>query len=151
MIRSIFIPMNKKAWVFVIVQFACIVFLILKLPLFKPSFLLIFQLIALLLGFWAVFESRKGRFSIFPDVQANSTLIQSGPYRLIRHPMYSSLILFFAALLLKSPSLETLIVYLILLFDLLLKLNYEEKQLLKAYPDYERYKKNTYRIVPFIY
>lgn len=143
--------MLSKGWIFVIMQFACIIYLLLELTIFQGVLAVFFQLVAIFLGLWAVYESRKGRLGILPEVLSNSRLLQTGPYRKIRHPMYSSLILFFLAALLYSPSLTATLVFILLTINLILKLSYEEKLLLKEFPEYKQYQEKTVRLIPFIY
>lgn len=47
----------------------------------------------LALGLWAVTADRPGNFNIRPVPRAGGQLIDRGPYRWIRHPMYSALLL----------------------------------------------------------
>ncbi len=43
-----------------------------------------------LLGLWALSCNRPGNFNIRPTPRAGGQLVQRGPYRWIRHPMYSA-------------------------------------------------------------
>ncbi|MDQ3261228.1 MAG: hypothetical protein M3Q00_10690, partial [Pseudomonadota bacterium] len=49
------------------------------------------------LGIYTLLYNRLGNFNIRPEPKASGRLITSGPYRLIRHPMYSALTLAMAA------------------------------------------------------
>jgi len=47
-----------------------------------------------LLGLWALSCNRPGNFNIRPTPRAGGQLVQQGPYRWIRHPMYSAVMAF---------------------------------------------------------
>jgi protein-S-isoprenylcysteine O-methyltransferase Ste14 len=94
---------------------------------------------------------RLSNLNVMPDLKANSTLVTSGPYRLIRHPMYAAGLLITLSLVLNHPTLWRAGYWLVLAIDLHLKLRYEEKLLQEKYPQYSDYKQKTKRLIPFIY
>ena len=49
-------------------------------------------------GVWALSANQPGNFNIHPTPHQNGRLIDHGPYRWIRHPMYTSVLLFGAAM-----------------------------------------------------
>ncbi len=106
---------------------------------------------AVILGGWAVKTMRLGKFNIVPDPQQNVTLITSGPYRYIRHPMYLSILIFFLAPVLFQPSLSVLLTYGLLAFTLVIKLHYEERLLRQALSAYSHYQTHSKKLIPFIY
>jgi protein-S-isoprenylcysteine O-methyltransferase Ste14 len=108
-------------------------------------------LLGIALGAWAVLVQGIGNFNITPDPVRGARLVTSGPYSLIRHPMYTGLLLVTLPLLINAFTLPRLLLWLVLLADLLLKLNYEEGLLAAALPGYAEYQKQSYRILPFIY
>ena len=75
----------------------------------------------------------------------------TGPYRLIRHPMYLALLVTTLPLVLEDFTLIRFGVWMILLIDLVLKLNYEEKLLVAQLVGYDRYTRNSYRLIPLLY
>ena len=104
-----------------------------------------------LLGLWSFWEMRKSKLQATPDVAPGSKLIKSGPYRYIRHPMYTGLLLITISILVSYFSPLRLIAAVILTVDLLIKIQYEEKLLNKYFKEYGRYLKHTWRLIPFIY
>jgi len=88
---------------------------------------------------------------MLPDLKDNSRLVKSGPYKLIRHPMYASVLLVTLLLLINHFTFLRAGFWVVLFIDLHLKLSYEENLLLEIYPEYSDYKRTTKRIVPFIY
>ena len=141
-----------KSISFVLIQFACLGLIALSGPLIPANFtLLAIELLGIGLGVWAVLAMRIGNFNITPDPLNHSQLVTSGPYRLIRHPMYMAILLTTFPLVLYSFSPLRLTIWLILFIDLLLKLNYEESLLVLKLVGYDRYTERSYRLVPYIY
>ena len=87
----------------------------------------------------------------FPQPKSDATLIRSGAYRVVRHPIYSGLILMaFGWALFVHGSLTLL--YTLALFVLLdAKTRYEERWLVKKFDDYREYRRRVRRLLPFFY
>ena len=83
------------------------------------------------------------------QVMAEQSLVTKGIYRLIRHPIYGGDILLLVGLELALNSWLVLgaIALLIVIFK---QTTEEEKILLKAFPNYALYQKQTKRFIPFI-
>lgn len=140
------------AMVYVIIQFACIIWLFLQTDFQQIGLLdLGTLLIAGLVGCWAVISMRLDNINIVPALKDKHRLVTTGIYRYIRHPMYASVILFCAVLLTTNPDWINGLVFGILLVDLWLKLRHEERLLIERFPEYQDYQKRTERIIPFIY
>jgi len=88
-----------------------------------------------------------------PDVRPGQQLITSGPYRLVRHPMYTALLLALPALPLLLRSLWGLALSLVLIVPALrLRIREEEAMLLTEFGDeYRSYMARTWRLVPFVF
>jgi protein-S-isoprenylcysteine O-methyltransferase Ste14 len=86
------------------------------------------------------------------EVQERQTVISTGPYALVRHPMYLTVLimLFFSPLALGSfwaviPTLFTPVLLVLRIWD-------EEKMLLKELPGYREYTQQTpHRLIPGIW
>ena len=144
--------MNRKSVVLVVIQFFCLFALVMTGPFFSTNrLMLLLQLFSLGLIIWAYVSMTPVTFSIFPQVRKNGTLVKSGPYSMIRHPMYSAIILLCILWIIDSFTWFRLIIGILLLLDLLVKVAYEENILLKNYPGYSTYCKKTDRLCPFIY
>lgn len=109
-----------------------------------------FVLAGFTLGAWAFFTLRPS-FRITPEPRTDGSLITTGPYASIRHPMYTSLLLITFGLFLNFPILGHLLAFLVLFVVLTIKLEYEEHLLQEKYPDYTRYQTHTKRLIPFVY
>jgi protein-S-isoprenylcysteine O-methyltransferase Ste14 len=119
-----------------------------------PVFLVITGDIFVLLGFIIVFlVFRENSYaSGIIETDTEQTVITTGPYSIIRHPMYAGgvLLLLFAPLALGS---YWALPFAPLLFVVIaLRLVYEEKFLMQNLPGYEEYcKKTRYRLIPRVW
>ena len=93
----------------------------------------------------------KFNFNIAPDINESSELIEKGPYRIIRHPMYTSVIGIHVIWVANDFSYFRGFILLILIIDILFKLSYEEKILIVKFSEYRTYIEKTKKIIPFIY
>ncbi|HLF60174.1 MAG TPA: 2-amino-4-hydroxy-6-hydroxymethyldihydropteridine diphosphokinase [Acidimicrobiia bacterium] len=86
-----------------------------------------------------------------PEPAPGASMVEAGPYRLARHPLYGGLILFFlgASLALGSATAAVLSFGLVGFFWL--KSSYEERRLRIAYPQYSSYRRQVRRrFLPFL-
>lgn len=86
------------------------------------------------------------------EVQDNQTVVDTGLYGIVRHPMYSATILLFLSMPLVLGSLLSLIVFLFYPVLIVMRLRNEEEVLeagLQGYTEYQ--KKVRYRLLPFIW
>ena len=144
--------MSTLSKILVLIQFSCLAFLVFYTKLRGTGFILLLQIIGFSISIWSVFVMKIGRFNIQPEVKTEATLITNGPYKLIRNPMYSGLLLVFGAGLFESFQLIEVSVYVILAAVLLLKIMLEEKYLLLKFGErYSDYKKTSFRLLPYIY
>jgi len=136
----------------VIVQLCCIFFLFIQGEILAIGLLLVFQIFGVFLIIWAIWVMKIGNFNIQPELKKNAVLVNIGPYKFIRNPMYTGLILFFGSGLASSFQLLNSLVFLLLVIVLLLKINREEKYLaLRFGEDYLAYKNRTHRLVPYLF
>ena len=140
-----------KSLLFVAFQFLSLGAIGLTGPLFaKNGWYFALEMTGLALAIWAVIIMRPGNFNITPDPLKRSKLVKTGPYRFIRHPMYLALLLTTFPLILDRFSFIRLLFWIILLVDLVLKIQYEEKLLITGVDNYDLYIKESYKLLPFI-
>ncbi len=83
------------------------------------------------------------------DLKQDHKLITKGPYSVIRHPMYTILIVFMISISLFSASTLILVPHLAAIILLLLRLDKEEAMLIEKFgEDYREYMLKTGRLLP---
>jgi len=88
-------------------------------------------------------------WSISLKIQEDHTLVTSGPYRWVRHPMYTVHIVYFFTWVLVSANLLLLINYLLTIILIFVRIPKEEQMLLEQFGDeYRAYMKRTGRLLP---
>ena len=103
------------------------------------------------LGAWALSANRPGNFNVRPLPRAGGELVQRGPYRWIRHPMYSALLLAgVAAARLADDALAWLLL-LALAAVLVAKARVEERGMRAQHAGYLDYQQRTRGFVPWLF
>ena len=119
----------------------------------NPSkwYLLIFVVAGLILGFWSIIVMGWSRLNAGPDPLPGASLVMKGPYSLIRHPMYTAILLVFIPLVINDSSLIRIIILATLIINLVFKIHHEEQNLLKEIENYGDYSRKTRRLIPWVY
>lgn len=138
-------------WLLVGAQFLLVGVLIVLQPSAREHLLsLVFHIGGIVLGVWAVFSMGRGNLNVSPAVRENASLVQRGPYRLVRHPMYTALLLFMLSYVLAEVTALSVQVWCGLMLVLIVKSLYEESLLTKRFSSYVEYKQRTWRFVPYV-
>ncbi len=133
-----------------LIIFLAILYLLISGNLFSTSpFVIAGQLLAVALSVWARRSFQAGQFSIHAE-PAEGTLLFSGPYQFIRHPMYAATLLLIWSSILGHLSISSVVVGLIVAIVIAVRIMTEEQFLQTHYPEYANYSLKTKRIVPFI-
>lgn len=86
------------------------------------------------------------------EVQENQTVIDTGLYGIVRHPMYSATIVLFLAMPLVLGSAIAFVVFLLYPLLIVKRLKNEEQLLSKELNGYTAYQEKVkYRLIPFIW
>lgn len=136
----------------VTVQLSSLLYIAVSGPVLSnnPAGLLV-ESAGIFLAILAIYVVKIRNVNVTPTVKQNSELITSGPYRIIRHPMYIAQLIAVLPLVMDYFSWDRLAAFFVLLIILLVKIKYEEKQLVAHFPEYLDYKRNTSRLIPYIY
>ena len=84
-------------------------------------------------------------------LKENHELIVRGPYRLVRHPIYTGLLMMLAGTALQQGRLASLFAVVVVFVALWIKLRQEEELMVKQFPaEYPSYCARVKRIIPFV-
>jgi protein-S-isoprenylcysteine O-methyltransferase Ste14 len=106
------------------------------------------------LGFLAVFlVFKENSFAAgIISVASDQTVVSTGPYAIIRHPMYSGALVMIFGTPLALGSWWGLLMFAAMTFVIILRLLDEEKFLCKRLPGYPEYcQKVRWRLLPFVW
>lgn len=93
--------------------------------------------------------TRLGKsFSILPEARR---LVTTGPYAIVRHPLYLAEAVAALGIFIQYLSLAAALLVVAQFAFQLIRMQCEEQVLLKAFPDYAAYSRRTKRIIPGIY
>lgn len=117
----------------------------------KGIFWQIVELLGIALAFWAIMVMQKSKINIAPQPRKNASLVSQGPYALIRHPMYASIILAVTPLIITHWDIYRFGFLMFLYLNLIIKLLFEETLLMEFFDGYKEYKKRSWRIIPYFF
>jgi protein-S-isoprenylcysteine O-methyltransferase Ste14 len=119
--------------------------------LFTSSpFVIAAQVGAVGLNVWARRSFQEGTFRV-SAAPAGTSIIRRGPYRVIRHPMYSAALLFIWAAVISHVSALTLTIGVAVTAVVVARIIAEERLLSAQYPEYRDYARSTKALVPFLF
>jgi protein-S-isoprenylcysteine O-methyltransferase Ste14 len=144
---------TKKDFLFVSLQLLLFILFVMpfqldqslpQLPKWPAQLAVIIGLIEVV---WAYMQLRNF-ISAWPTPKDNSELVTWGIFAIIRHPIYSGIVLCTSGYAFYKADLYRLLVCLALLTLFYFKSAYEEKRLVERFKVYPRYKANVGRFFP---
>lgn len=119
--------------------------------LFSRSPLVItIQAAAVALVLWARFTFGLRSFHAAANPTAGG-LVTTGPYRFIRHPIYTAASAFGWAGILASVSTSSIVCGVVLVAGAIMRMLAEERLLVERYAEYRQYAGATKRMVPYLF
>lgn len=94
---------------------------------------------------------RAEAMTALPHPREGAELVERGPYRFVRHPIYGGLILGAFGLAVITPWVGTFAAVALLAVVLDVKRRREEAWLAERYPTYPAYRTRTKALIPFLY
>ena len=90
-------------------------------------------------------------WSATPEVKKGHTLVTDGIYGVIRHPIYTGVIIMGLGVVFVLESAGSLIFFALLLIKIFSRIPVEEQLMTKTFPEaYPNYKKRTKALIPFV-
>jgi len=152
---------RKKGWIFVLVQIILVIVLVtssfMERKYFERAHNYVFDFLAFIflsggaLIFMISLMNFRQRITPNPVPNDNYTLQTSGLYSKIRHPVYLAALVLSLGCICFFTAYYSLAIFIIVVIFLVKKMDFEEAELQKKFPEYEEYKKHTYRLVPHLY
>jgi protein-S-isoprenylcysteine O-methyltransferase Ste14 len=84
-------------------------------------------------------------FGVLPEARG---LVTTGPYALVRHPLYLTELAAFAGLTIAAPVPANVILLVTVLGAQYVRMRFEERALTDAFPEYERYARSVPALMP---
>ncbi|MBN1567651.1 MAG: isoprenylcysteine carboxylmethyltransferase family protein [Acidobacteria bacterium] len=107
-------------------------------------------LVGLFVTLWARW-TLAGNWSSDVTFRQGHELIRRGPYRFVRHPIYTGLLTMCLGTAIEIGRLRSWLALPLMMAALLIKLKQEEAFLLRHFPDeYQPYRKQVKAIIPFV-
>lgn len=121
-----------------------------------PMIISVVGLVAFAAGWWLIARAMIENAFAAPVVKLQKErgqhVVDSGPYRIVRHPMYSSVIPLLVGMALWFGSYAAAIASIVPTVLIAIRLLFEERFLRRELPGYEEYTTRTrFRLVPFVW
>ena len=100
------------------------------------------------MAMWTLFHNQIGNFGIYPELKSEAVLVTTGPYEIVRHPMYFSLIVMMVGVAIFNGGLTNYLGALMVAGAVSLKALKEEAILIVHFEGYREYQARTHMIIP---
>jgi protein-S-isoprenylcysteine O-methyltransferase Ste14 len=96
---------------------------------------------------WCLGRNWSGIITLKQD----HALVRTGPYRVIRHPIYTGLLLALIGTASAIGKWRGVLAVACALIGFLWKIRVEEERMRQTFPEYEQYRKRTAALIPLVY
>lgn len=149
---------RAKARIYVALQFLLLLLLFfnsfepwreVERPIFSTLSFILYAIAAVILASAAL--ALGSALTASPIPKDDASLVMTGIYRWIRHPMYTALLVMALGLLLRTFNIFSLSSYIALVLLLFSKSRYEDQLLAGKHSEAKRYQEATGRFIPKIF
>jgi protein-S-isoprenylcysteine O-methyltransferase Ste14 len=120
----------------------------LSMPLELRVLGLVLSVLSVPYAYW-VGRTLAKNYSFTVEIQEDHSLVTTGPYKRVRHPLYSATMLFLASLVLVTDNWLFLVILLLMIPGLYKRIKNEEEAMVGEFGDeYIAYMKHTGRLFP---
>ena len=156
-------PVADKRATFIFVSLSLLWFVFIPLDVFHlhllpppPSWLRWTGLGLWAVSMWLIYLTFRANSFAAPVVKLQKdrqqTVIDSGPYAIVRHPLYSAVLVYAAGIALWLGSVAAVPLIVLPLLGLIARIRVEEAHLLRNLPGYNAYlRKVPWRVVPYLW
>lgn len=108
-------------------------------------------IVGLAFAIWARFYLGRN-WSARVTIKKDHELVRSGPYAVVRHPIYSGIILALAGSVVGFGEIRALLGFAVVIVGFVLKSRLEEKFMSEQFgEEYARYRQNVKSLIPFVW
>lgn len=109
-----------------------------------------FLALSFVLQFWVFYTNRYAARTV--EIQEGQELVKTGPYAIVRHPQYASLLVFFFAMPFALGTYWLLPVSLLSVLMFHIRIKNEEQVLREGLPGYTEYCEEVrFKMIPYVY
>jgi len=143
---------EQLTYLYLIPQYLLLGLLLFSGPILAGNPVLIFMEIISCWGLlWVLWTNYVTKFDMSFRPKSKARLIAKGPYKFIRHPFSTAIMLVSLVLMMNHFTLVRFVVWILLIIVLVLRTRYEEKVYAGYFNDFSLYKQRTYKLIPFVY
>jgi protein-S-isoprenylcysteine O-methyltransferase Ste14 len=107
-------------------------------------------IVGLAIAIWARFYLGRN-WSARVTIKKDHELVRTGPYAIVRHPIYSGIILALAGTVLGFGEIRALLGFVLVIVGIVLKSRLEEKFMSERFgEEYARYRREVKSLIPFV-
>ena len=118
----------------------------------KLAFGLILYALSTGLTYWALRENKFAESTARLQPERNQTVCTSGPYALVRHPMYTAILMWCICIVMVFPCLPVLAVSALTAAIIVKRTKLEDAMLAEGLPGYQEYQQRTkHMLIPFVF
>jgi protein-S-isoprenylcysteine O-methyltransferase len=91
-------------------------------------------------------------WSLNPSLKEDHQLVTSGPYRFLRHPIYTGMLTGLLGSLLATFSPVWFYLLIVMIVTFIYRVHVEDNMMMQTFPEaYAAYKKKTKALIPFVW